>query len=106
MNRAQVASLEAGVASLEAALAAERERAVKAAKAAEKADADMAGRFKKASEMLAERAVRPNMLLAAAKIAKNDLAPAMPVQDKVIDDLTAIGKFLRETIAAAAENKE
>jgi len=75
------------------------------ARAVAQSDSEMAKRFDQAAKMVDSRAIRQNMLLCAAKMAKGDLHATLPVQDKILADLKAIADFLREPIVADAAKK-
>ena len=68
-------------------------------------DQQLAKRFDEAAKMVESRQIRQSMILAATKLAKGALAEAIPIQDKVLADLAAIAKFLREPVAASAARK-
>ena len=75
------------------------------AKAMVASDTSVAKRFEEGIAMVDARGIRQGMLLSGFKLAKGKLAEAVPVQDKVLADLKALEKFLREPIAAAATQK-
>jgi len=82
-----------------------KESLVENARAIAQSDTKLAKRFEEAAKMVGTRGIRQNMILSAVKLAKGALAEGVPVQDKVIADLEAIAKFLREPITAAASKR-
>ena len=82
-----------------------KEALVENARAIAQSDTTLAKRFEEAAKMVESRGIRQSMILSATKLAKGALAEDVPIQDKIIADLQAIGKFLREPIAAAASRK-
>jgi len=82
-----------------------KEQLLEHAHAVAQSDAEQAKRFDDAAQMIDTRQIRQNMLLAAARIEKDQLSPALPVQDKILADLKAIAAFLREPVVASAAQK-
>ncbi|HUT37066.1 MAG TPA: hypothetical protein VNE39_26535 [Planctomycetota bacterium] len=68
-------------------------------------DAEQAKRFDAAAAMIDTRQIRQNMILAVTRLEKGQFTPALPVQDKILADLRAIGDYLREPIIASASQK-
>ncbi|MCX5658551.1 MAG: hypothetical protein NTW19_02370 [Planctomycetota bacterium] len=65
----------------------------------------MAEQYTRMAEAFDTRAVRANMLVAAEKLSADAKAEAAPIQDKVIHDLAAIQKMLRESAMAEAKDE-
>ena len=61
--------------------------------------------YGKASQMLAARDVRGNMLIAADRLSNDAFDPAQATQQKVIDDLTAIHQLLLKQAMADAKKQ-
>jgi hypothetical protein len=70
-----------------------------------KSDAEAAKRFDEAAKMVDSRQIRQNMILVSTKLAAGQFSPSVPIEEKIIADLQAIGDFLREPLAAAAAKK-
>ena len=70
-----------------------------------KSDEDAARQFDQANKMVDSRKVRENMIRAATKLAKGDMAAAIPIHDDILAALADIEKFLRKPIVAKATQK-